>query len=142
EVVDNAGAGGSDPGDRPQTTQVGTGRPLASNELLFETWANRFKGVGNCNIALDGFERAGGNLIQGGKPVSAETVKRYIAEVKWLPPWYYAALITVLNAVPRITPTEHPSPRNEDASPTELRAQLYKHLDEQSAESQLPRTNA
>src|SRR5690606_9251038 len=35
EVVANAGAGGSDPADRPQTTQVGTGRPLASNALLF-----------------------------------------------------------------------------------------------------------
>src|SRR5690606_5833108 len=29
EIVDNAGAGGSDPGDRPQTTEVGRGRPLA-----------------------------------------------------------------------------------------------------------------
>ena len=33
EAVDNAGAGGSDPGDRPQTTEVGRGRPLASNAL-------------------------------------------------------------------------------------------------------------
>lgn len=142
EVVDNAGAGGSDPGDRPQTTQVGTGRPLASNALLFETWANRFKGVGNCNIALDGFEREGGNLIQGGKPVSAETVKRYIAEVKFLRAWYYFDLITVFKEVPLITQIEDPSTRKEKASLTELRAQLYKDLDEAIAESHLPRSNA
>src|SRR5690606_10282591 len=83
----------------------------------------------------------GGNLIQGGKPVSAETVKRYIAEVKFLRAWYYFELITVFKEVPLITQIEDPSTRKEKASLTELRAQLYKDLDEAIAESHLPRSN-
>lgn len=142
EVVDNAGAGGSDPGDRPQTTEVGRGRPLASNALLFETWANRFKGIGNCNIALDGFEKQGANLIQDGKPVSAETVKRFIAEVKFLRAWYYFDLITVFKEVPLVIQIEDPSTRKEKAPLSELRTQVYKDLDEAIAESNLPRSSA
>ncbi|WP_185212374.1 RagB/SusD family nutrient uptake outer membrane protein [Sphingobacterium mizutaii] len=139
EVVDNAGAGGSDPGDRPQTTEVGRGRPLASNALLYETWANRFKGIGNCNIALDGFEKEGANLIQDGKPVSAETVKRYVAEVKFLRAWYYFDLVTVFKEVPLIVQVENPSTRKEKASLADLRAQIYKDLDEAIGETNLPR---
>lgn len=142
EVVDNAGAGGSDPGDRPQTTEVGRGRPLASNALLFETWSNRFGGIGKCNIALDGFEKEGANLIQDGKPVSAETVKRYIAEVKFLRAWYYFDLITVFKEVPLIIQIEDPSSRKEKASLADLKAQVYKDLDEAIAETNLPRGNA
>lgn len=139
EVVDNAGAGGSDPGDRPQTTEVGRGRPLASNSLLFETWANRFKGIGNCNIALAGFIKEGANLVQDGKPVSAETVKRYIAEVKFLRAWYYFDLITVFKEVPLVVQVEDPSTRKAKASLAELRTQLYADLDEAIAESNFPR---
>ncbi|QBQ40633.1 RagB/SusD family nutrient uptake outer membrane protein [Sphingobacterium psychroaquaticum] len=142
EVVDNAGAGGSDPGDRPQTTEVGRGRPLASNALLFETWANRFKGIGNCNIALEGFVKEGANLIQDGKPVSAETVKRYIAEVKFLRAWYYFDLLVVFKEVPLVIQVEDPSTRKAKASLAELRAQVYKDLDEAIAESNLPRSSA
>lgn len=139
EIVDNAGAGGSDPGDRPQTTEVGTGRPLASNALLFETWSNRFKGIGNCNIALDGFEKEGENLIQNGEQVSVETIRRYIAEVKFLRAWYYFDLITVFKEVPLIVQVETPSSRKEKASLTELRAQIYKDLDDAIDENNLPR---
>lgn len=142
EIVDNAGAGGSDPGDRPQTTEVGRGRPLTSNTLLFETWANRFKGVGNCNIALQGFEKEGHNLIQDGDPVPEETVKRYIAEIKFLRAWYYFDLITVFKEVPLIVGVEESSTRKEKASLTALREQIYKDLDEAIAESNLPRRSA
>ncbi|HLT86850.1 MAG TPA: RagB/SusD family nutrient uptake outer membrane protein [Sphingobacterium sp.] len=142
EVVDNAGAGGSDPGDRPQTTEVGRGRPLASNALLFETWANRYRGVGNCNIALDGFMNEGENLIQNGSPVPESTVKRYIAEIKFLRAWYYFDLITVFKEVPLVIQVEEPSVRKEKASLAELRAQVYQDLDEAIAESNLPRSSA
>src|SRR5690606_37560858 len=125
--------------DRPQTTEVGRGRPLASNALLFETWANRFKGIGNCNIALAGFEKEGANLIQDGKPVSAETVKRYIAEVKFLRAWYYFDLVTIFKEVPLIVQVEDPSTRKEKAPIADLRGQIYKDLDEAIAEVNLPR---
>ena len=142
EVVDNAGAGGSDPGDRPQTTEVGRGRPLASNALLFETWSNRFNGIGKCNVALDGFEKEGANLIQDGKPVSGETVQRYVAEIKFLRAWYYFDLLTVFKEVPLILQIEEPTVRKDKASLPELRAQVYKDLDEAIAETNLPRSSA
>lgn len=142
EVVDNAGAGGSDPGDRPQTTEVGRGRPLASNALLFETWSNRFKGIGSCNIALAGFTKEGANLIQDGKPVPAASVNRYIAEVKFLRAWYYFDLITVFKEVPLVIQIEDPSTRKEKASLAELRTQLYQDLDDAIAEANFPRSAA
>lgn len=142
EAVDNAGAGGSDPGDRPQTTEVGRGRPLASNALLFETWSNRFNGIGKCNVALDGFEKQAENLIQDGKPVGPETVQRYVAEVKFLRAWYYFDLITVFKEVPLVLQIEEPSLRKNKASLAELRTQIYKDLDEAIAEKNLPRSSA
>src|SRR5690606_26735896 len=129
EVVDNAGAGGSDPGDRPQTTEVGRGRPLASN---------RFKGIGNCNIALEGFETHGQELVQNGEPVSKETIARYLAEVKFLRAWYYFDLVTVFKEVPLIVQVEDPSTRKEKASLAQLREQIYSDLDQAIAEVNLP----
>src|SRR5690606_1701280 len=94
ESVDNADAGGSDPGDRPQTTEVGRGRPLSSNPLLFETWSNRYRGIGRCNIALDALKREGSNLVENGAPLPSEALARYFAEIKFLRAWYYFDLIT------------------------------------------------
>jgi len=142
ESVDNADAGGSDPGDRPQTTEMGRGRPLPSNPLLYETWANRFKGIGNCNIALEALQREGGNLIENAKPVSAETVSRYFAEIKFLRAWYYFDLITVFKEVPLIINVETPDTRKAKASLAELKTQLYKDLQEAIQEPNLPRASA
>ncbi|WP_270088539.1 RagB/SusD family nutrient uptake outer membrane protein [Sphingobacterium sp. SYP-B4668] len=141
ESVDNADAGGSDPGDRPQTTEVGRGRPLPSNPLLYETWANRFKGIGNCNIALDALQREGGNLIENAKPVPAETVARYFAEIKFLRAWYYFDLITVFKEVPLIVNVEKPDTRKAKAPLADLKAQVYKDLQEAIQESSLPRAS-
>ena len=137
EVVDNANGGGSDPGDRPQTFEVGTGRPLSSNPLLFETWANRFRGIGKSNMALDVFERNGDALIENG--LSEGELARYIAEMKFLRAWYYFDLITVFKEVPLVIGVEEPEVRKEKASITELHAQLYKDLDDAIAESNFPR---
>lgn len=130
ESVDNADAGGSDPGDRPQTTEVGRGRPLTSNPLLFETWSNRFQGVGRCNIALEALDRESENLVSDGVPVPPETIARYFAEIKFLRAWYYFDLITVFKEVPLIITVEDPSERKEKASINALRNQLYTDLDE------------
>lgn len=130
ESVDNADAGGSDPGDRPQTTEVGRGRPLTSNPLLFETWSNRFQGVGRCNIALEALGRESENLISDGAPVPPETIARYFAEIKFLRAWYYFDLITVFKEVPLIITVEAPSERKEKANINALRNQLYTDLDD------------
>lgn len=139
ESVDNADAGGSDPGDRPQTTEVGTGRPLASNALLMETWSNRYRGIGKCNQALDGLLKQGDNMIENGSKLSNETLARYIAEVKMLRAWYYFDLVTVFKNVPLIITVENPTIRKEKASIEDLRVQMYKDLDEAIAEANFPR---
>src|SRR5690606_2896155 len=73
ESVDNADGGGSDPGDRPQTIEVGRGRPLASNALLQEAWSNRFLGIGKANLAIQNIEANWDKLIANGTSVSEET---------------------------------------------------------------------
>lgn len=139
ESVDNADAGGSDPGDRPQTTEVGRGRPLSSNALINETWSNRYRGIGRCNQALAGYEKEGANLVHNGVKVSPETLARYIAEVKFLRAWYYLDLVTVFKEVPLITSVEDPSVRKAKATIEELRIQIYTDLDEAIASPHLPR---
>lgn len=137
EVVDNADGGGSDPGDRPQTFEVGTGRPLPSNALLFETWNNRYTGIGKCNVALDAFVRNREALIGNG--LSEAELAQYIAEVKFLRAWYYFDLITIFKEVPLILTVETPDVRKEKASIMELHDQLYKDLDEAINEINFPR---
>jgi len=139
ESVDNADAGGSDPGDRPQTTEVGTGRPLASNALLIETWSNRYRGIGKCNQAIAGFLAQGGNMVQNGAKLPQETIARYIAEIKLLRAWYYFDLVTVFKSVPLVVTVEDASTRKDKASIEELRNQIYKDLDEAIAETNFPR---
>lgn len=139
EVVDNADAGGSDPGDRPQTTEVGTGRPLTSNPLLLECWSNRYNGIGKCNIALDAITRESGNLVSGGVAIPPETVARYLAEIRFLRAWYYFDLITVFKEVPLVTTVEETATRKEKAAITELREQLYSDLDAAINEPNFPR---
>ena len=141
ESVDNADAGGSDPGDRPQTTEVGRGRPLSSNPLLFETWSNRYRGIGRCNIALDALKREGSNLVENGAPLPSEALARYFAEIKFLRAWYYFDLITVFKEVPLLVAVEDPSTRKGKASIEELRNQLYIDLDEAIAEPNFPRSS-
>lgn len=139
ESVDNADGGGSDPGDRPQTIEVGRGRPLTTNPLLFETWSNRYRGIGKCNIALDALTREGANLMSKGVPVPAKEVARYFAEVKFLRAWYYFDLITVFKEVPLVLSVEDPNNRKGKATINELRDQLYKDLDDAINEPNLPR---
>lgn len=141
ESVDNADAGGSDPGDRPQTTEVGRGRPLTSNPLLFETWSNRFRGIGRCNVALDALAREGESLVSNGTPVPPETIARFFAEIKFLRAWYYFDLITVFKEVPLVITVEDPSVRKEKATINELRSQLYTDLDESINEVNFPRVS-
>lgn len=142
ESVDNADAGGSDPGDRPQTTEVGRGRPLTSNPLLVETWNNRYLGVGRCNIALDALTREGKNLVSNGAPLPPEVVARYSAEVKFLRAWYYFDLITVFKEVPLVVTVEDVKTRKEKSTINDLRDQLYKDLNEAIAEPNFPRQSA
>jgi len=141
ESVDNADGGGSDPGDRPQTIEVGRGRPLASNPLLQEMWNNRYLGIGKCNLAIQNIEDNWDKLIAGGSSVSEETKTRYIAELKFLRAWYYFDLIWVFKEVPLITSPQAPETRLAKSTVEELRIQIYKDLDEAISSASFPRSS-
>ncbi|WP_118194246.1 RagB/SusD family nutrient uptake outer membrane protein [Albibacterium indicum] len=141
ESVDNADGGGSDPGDRPQTIEVGRGRPLASNALLQEAWSNRFLGIGKANLAIQNIEANWDKLIANGTSVSEETKARYIAEAKFLRAWYYFDLVWVFKEVPLIVEPQDPEARVPKSSTEDLRIQIYKDLDEAIAVASFPRSS-
>lgn len=142
ESVDNADGGGSDPGDRPQTIEVGRGRPLASNPLLSEMWNNKYLGIGKCNLAIKNIEEQWDNLVAGGSSVSEETKARYIAEIKFLRAFYYFDLIWVFKEVPLVTSPMPSETRLAKSSVEELRNQIYSDLDAAIAEASFPRSSA
>lgn len=142
ESVDNADGGGSDPGDRPQTIEVGRGRPLASNPLLQEMWNNRYLGIGKCNLALETIQGNWDNLVAGGAAVSEEVKARYIAEIKFLRAWYYFDLLWVFKEVPLVVSSLTPETRLPKSSIEDLRVQLYTDLDEAIAVASFPRSAA
>jgi len=142
ESVDNADGGGSDPGDRPQTIEVGRGRPLASNPLLQEMWNNRYLGIGKCNLALETIQDNWDNLVAGGAAVSEETKSRFIAEVKFLRAWYYFDLLWVFKEVPLVVNVMDPETRLPKNSIEEIRLQIFSDLDEAIAVASFPRSAA
>lgn len=126
-ITDDADVGGSDAGDRPQVADVAEGRPLVTNSLLSEVWANRFTGVSYCNTGLDGLSQFGSSLVDdNGQAVSDGEKSRYISEMKFLRAWYYFDLVTIFGEVPLLTTTPLATDKNkiEKSSIAELREQI------------------
>ncbi len=138
EITDDADGGGSDAGDRPQTTEVGTGYPLSNNPLLLETWDNRFRGVGRCNIAIEHFVDEDAEFFKNKEPVSKETISRYLSEVKFLRALYYFDLVNTFGSVPLITEVQLPGARLEKSPIEEIRTQIYQDIDHAINDSNLP----
>lgn len=138
ESVDDADGGGSDAGDRPQTTELGKGYPLSSNPLLQEAWTHRYTGIGRCNVGIEQLSKEDLSLTSGGQPVSKETVSRYISEMKFLRAWYYFDLVNTFGGVPLLIEVQLPDTRLEKASLEEMRTQLYKDLDDAINDPNLP----
>jgi hypothetical protein len=138
ETVDDADCGGSDPGDRPQTSEIGRGRPLASNSLLLETWQHRYAAIGRCNSAIESLGKPDLKLVSGGEPVPQGTISRYLSEVKFLRAWYYFDLVNTFAGVPVIVSTLPPSERPPRGSLEDIRTQLYADLDDAIADPNLP----
>jgi starch-binding outer membrane protein, SusD/RagB family len=126
-ITDDADVGGSDAGDRPQVADVAEGRPVVTNSLLSEAWANRFTGVGICNSGIDGLSQEGLKLIdKEGKTVSDGEKSRYISEMKFLRAWYYFDLVTIFGEVPLLTTTPLATEKNKipKSSIEDLREQI------------------
>jgi starch-binding outer membrane protein, SusD/RagB family len=112
-ITDDADVGGSDAGDRPQVADVAKGRPLVTNSLLAEAWANRFTGIGNCNSGIDGLSQSGLTLIDDdGAAISDGEKSRYISEMKFLRAWYYFDLVSIFGEVPLIITTPLATEKN------------------------------
>lgn len=110
-ATDDASKGGSDAGDRPFITDLGWGRSLATNTTLLDLWTGCYKGIGDCNVALDNLPKA--DLIDNnGNPISQSTKDRYIAEVRFLRGLFYFDLVRVFGGVPLITTTPSIADRN------------------------------
>jgi hypothetical protein len=138
EVTDDADGGGSDAGDRPQTTEVGTGYPLSNNSLLQETWSNRYRGIGRCNIAIEKFSNEEIVFLKNKQAVSKETISQYLSEIKFLRAFYYFDLVNTFGPVPLITEIQLPSTRLEKSTLEELRTQIYNDLDDAINDPNLP----
>lgn len=138
EITDDADGGGSNAGDRPQTTEVGMGYPLTSNALLFETWTNRYKGIGRCNVGIEQLSKEDLTLKEGSQPVPKETILRYLSEMKFLRAWYYFDLVNTFGSVPIVLSILPPSEKVEKASIEEMRTMLYKDIDDAINDSNLP----
>jgi hypothetical protein len=138
ESVDDADGGGSDAGDRPQTTELGKGYPLSSNPLLQEAWSHRYRGIGRCNEGIGQLSKEDLPLTSGGQPVSKEIVSRYISEMKFLRAWYYFDLVNTFGGVPLLISIQLPDTRLEKATLEEMRTQLYKDLDDAINDPNLP----
>jgi starch-binding outer membrane protein, SusD/RagB family len=112
-ITDDADVGGSDAGDRPQVADIAKGRPLVTNSLLSECWANRFTGIGNCNTGIDELSKEGLVLIDdNGSPVSDGEKSRYLSEMKFLRAWYYFDLVSVFGEAPLLTTTPLSTEKN------------------------------
>ncbi|WP_212003181.1 RagB/SusD family nutrient uptake outer membrane protein [Chitinophaga sp. HK235] len=110
-ATDESDKGGSDANDRPFVIDLGYGRALASNETLNGLWAACYKGIGNCNVALERLPAAK-LLDDKGNPLDDKTKSRYLAEVRFLRAYYYLDLVRIFGGVPLLTKTLQIADRN------------------------------
>ncbi|CAL1519531.1 RagB/SusD family nutrient uptake outer membrane protein [Chitinophaga sp. MM2321] len=110
-ATDETDKGGSDGNDRPFVTDLGFGRTLSSNETLSGFWAACYKGIGNCNVALERLPDAP-LLDEKSNPLDDNTKNRYLAEVRFLRAYYYLDLVRIFGGVPLVTKTLTVEDRN------------------------------
>ena len=141
-ATDDSDKGGSDAADRPFVLDLGYGRVLSSNETLQNFWGSCYKGIGNCNVALDNFPK--NYLIDAEGYLLPETTKnRYMAEIKFLRAYFYFELARVYGGVPLIDKTLTLDNKNKlnRATSAETFEFIIKDLEAASAEVSLPSKN-
>ncbi|QJB36521.1 RagB/SusD family nutrient uptake outer membrane protein [Chitinophaga oryzae] len=110
-ATDESDKGGSDANDRPFVVDLGWGRSLATNETLNGLWGACYKGIGNCNVALERLPAAQ-LLDDKGNPLDDKTKARYLAEIRFLRAYYYLDLVRIFGGVPLLTKTLQLEDRN------------------------------
>jgi hypothetical protein len=117
-ITDDSNKGGSDAGDGIRKTEVGEGKPMATNAMLSGLWNHRFNAIAKCNTMLENITLETPLISVGGAYVSTEEKARYIAEVKFLRAFYYYDLATVFGGVPILTKTPTPEEKSSLARAT------------------------
>lgn len=138
-ATDDSEKGGSDAGDRPFVTDLGYGQARSNNETLENLWSQMYKGIGNCNLALDNFPK--NELIDAqGVKLKDEVKSRYIAEIRFLRAYLYFELARVFGGVPLIdkTPTVNDANKLVRASAVETFNFVIKELQLAANEPSLP----
>lgn len=141
-ATDDSDKGGSDAGDRPFVSDLGYGRALSSNVSLQEFWASCYKGIGNCNLALENLPKNELLDAQGYK-LKEITKNRYLAEIKFLRAFLYFELVKVYGGVPLVnaTLTVDNSNNLKRATALEIFNFIIQDLDAAEAETSLPSKN-
>ncbi|MEJ5303033.1 MAG: RagB/SusD family nutrient uptake outer membrane protein [Bacteroidales bacterium] len=120
-LSDDAYAGGSGPGDRPDLVRMGKLSNYPSDEAVLGLWADRYAGVYRANLLLEKIE---------GIPFEDETLKtRYIAEARFLRAYFYFQLEQFYGNIPLILKTLSPTDKKiPQASPAEVYNQIAEDL--------------
>lgn len=103
-ATDDAEKGGSGAGDGLAAAELSFGRATSVNADLNNFWQEMYRGIANCNIALENIPvRA--LVDDAGYEISDEVRGRYIGEVTFLRAYYYFELCMVFGGVPLIDHT-------------------------------------
>lgn len=97
--TDDSEKGGSGAGDGLAAQELSFGRPLASNEDLYNLWEGMYMGIARCNILIEKLNEV--QMIDAsGYPLTEEVKARYMAEARFLRAFYHFELCKIFGGVP------------------------------------------
>lgn len=103
QLTDDAAKGGSDAGDRSAITDIVRGNPIATNEILTNLWAHRYRtAISNCNVLLDVVTSERIFVDANGALVAEAEKERWRAEAYFMRAFYYYDLAVVFSEIPLI----------------------------------------
>lgn len=120
-LSDDAYAGGSGPGDRPDLVRMGKFSSYPTDEAVLGLWSDRYAGVYRANLLLEKIENI---------PFENEDLKtRYIAEAKFLRAYFYFQLEQFYGNIPLILKTLSPNDKKiAQADPADVYNQIAEDL--------------
>lgn len=97
--TDDSEKGGSGAGDGLAAQELSFGRPLASNEDLYNLWEGMYMGISRCNTLIEKLNEV--QMIDAsGYPLTEEVEARYMAEARFLRAFYHFELCKIFGGVP------------------------------------------
>lgn len=99
--TDDSEKGGSGAGDGLAAQELTFGRPLASNEDLYNLWEGMYMGIARCNTLIEKLKEIQLKDADGG-PLPEEMKERYMAEAVFLRAFYHFELCKIFGGVPLV----------------------------------------